>query len=281
MKTRGGRAVIAARRAKGRKRLAVWRQTFAGSVASRPAAAPHRSAASPRGWLHMQRLKTRAVPGRPRRCHRGAHSPLRTAPLRARRAGRGSPAACSPFERCLAGRHGFQALGPVARSPAQRDQTPDLHRERCRRRSRCRARRTWCACVRPFDRQQIRQARRPTQLKAAVRAELQQLLARAAGGARMMRRLLIGLVKGYRLLLSPWLGQSCRFEPTCSVYADRRARRARRGQGQLPRRCAASRAASRGARAATIQFPRRLQRRRRGSRVAVLALSLDDKKSSS
>ena len=35
----------------------------------------------------------------------------------------------------------------------------------------------------------------------------------------MMRRLLISLVKGYRLLLSPWLGQSCRFEPTCSVYA--------------------------------------------------------------
>jgi putative membrane protein insertion efficiency factor len=34
-----------------------------------------------------------------------------------------------------------------------------------------------------------------------------------------MRRLLIGLVKAYRLLLSPWLGQSCRFEPTCSVYA--------------------------------------------------------------
>jgi putative membrane protein insertion efficiency factor len=35
----------------------------------------------------------------------------------------------------------------------------------------------------------------------------------------MMRRLLIGLVKAYRLLLSPWLGASCRFEPTCSVYA--------------------------------------------------------------
>jgi putative membrane protein insertion efficiency factor len=27
------------------------------------------------------------------------------------------------------------------------------------------------------------------------------------------------LVRGYRLLLSPWLGNSCRFEPTCSVYA--------------------------------------------------------------
>ncbi len=35
----------------------------------------------------------------------------------------------------------------------------------------------------------------------------------------MMRALLIGLVKGYRLLLSPWLGSACRFTPTCSAYA--------------------------------------------------------------
>jgi len=35
----------------------------------------------------------------------------------------------------------------------------------------------------------------------------------------MMRAVLIALVKGYRLLLSPWLGSSCRFEPTCSAYA--------------------------------------------------------------
>ncbi|VWX59407.1 putative membrane protein insertion efficiency factor [Burkholderiales bacterium 8X] len=34
-----------------------------------------------------------------------------------------------------------------------------------------------------------------------------------------MKRLLIAAVKGYRLLLSPWLGASCRFEPTCSAYA--------------------------------------------------------------
>ena len=34
-----------------------------------------------------------------------------------------------------------------------------------------------------------------------------------------MRAALIALVKGYRLLLSPWLGSACRFEPTCSVYA--------------------------------------------------------------
>jgi len=33
------------------------------------------------------------------------------------------------------------------------------------------------------------------------------------------RAVLIGLVRGYRLLLSPWLGNACRFEPTCSRYA--------------------------------------------------------------
>jgi putative membrane protein insertion efficiency factor len=35
----------------------------------------------------------------------------------------------------------------------------------------------------------------------------------------MIRALLVGLVKGYRLLLSPWLGSSCRFTPTCSAYS--------------------------------------------------------------
>lgn len=33
------------------------------------------------------------------------------------------------------------------------------------------------------------------------------------------RRLLIGLVQGYRYLLKPWLGNVCRFEPSCSAYA--------------------------------------------------------------
>lgn len=35
----------------------------------------------------------------------------------------------------------------------------------------------------------------------------------------IIQRLLMGVVRGYRLLLSPWLGSSCRFEPTCSAYA--------------------------------------------------------------
>ena len=35
----------------------------------------------------------------------------------------------------------------------------------------------------------------------------------------MIRTGLIGIVKGYRLFLSPWLGSACRFEPTCSNYA--------------------------------------------------------------
>jgi uncharacterized protein len=33
------------------------------------------------------------------------------------------------------------------------------------------------------------------------------------------QRTLIALVRGYRLLLRPWLGNRCRFEPSCSAYA--------------------------------------------------------------
>ncbi len=36
---------------------------------------------------------------------------------------------------------------------------------------------------------------------------------------RCLQLALLGLVRGYRLLLKPWLGNACRFEPTCSAYA--------------------------------------------------------------
>jgi len=35
-----------------------------------------------------------------------------------------------------------------------------------------------------------------------------------------MKAVLIALIKGYRLLLSPWWGRQCRFTPTCSEFAE-------------------------------------------------------------
>ena len=34
-----------------------------------------------------------------------------------------------------------------------------------------------------------------------------------------MKRVLLLLIRGYQLLLSPFLGANCRFYPTCSAYA--------------------------------------------------------------
>jgi putative membrane protein insertion efficiency factor len=34
-----------------------------------------------------------------------------------------------------------------------------------------------------------------------------------------MRWFIIQLIRGYRYLLSPWLGNHCRFYPSCSSYA--------------------------------------------------------------
>jgi putative membrane protein insertion efficiency factor len=35
----------------------------------------------------------------------------------------------------------------------------------------------------------------------------------------MIKALLIAPIRFYRYFLSPWLGRSCRFTPSCSVYA--------------------------------------------------------------
>ena len=35
----------------------------------------------------------------------------------------------------------------------------------------------------------------------------------------VLRAVLVGLVRAYRYLLSPWWGGQCRHTPTCSAYA--------------------------------------------------------------
>jgi putative membrane protein insertion efficiency factor len=34
-----------------------------------------------------------------------------------------------------------------------------------------------------------------------------------------MRHAMLGLIRLYQFLLSPWVGNHCRFHPTCSEYA--------------------------------------------------------------
>jgi uncharacterized protein len=37
-------------------------------------------------------------------------------------------------------------------------------------------------------------------------------------GSVLLKGVLLGLIYGYRLFISPWLRPSCRFMPTCSAY---------------------------------------------------------------
>jgi putative membrane protein insertion efficiency factor len=43
--------------------------------------------------------------------------------------------------------------------------------------------------------------------------------ANAATHHSLPARGMLALLRGYRLMLSPWIGNQCRFEPTCSRYA--------------------------------------------------------------
>lgn len=36
----------------------------------------------------------------------------------------------------------------------------------------------------------------------------------------MIRRLLVAAIRFYKRLVAPWVPNTCRFEPTCSVYAE-------------------------------------------------------------
>ncbi len=75
----------------------------------------------------------------------------------------------------------------------------------------------------PFDRSRFVSAASQA-MRVDARAELESLLEAAVDlGTTAMsswpRRALIALVRSYRFALSPWLGNACRFEPTCSAYA--------------------------------------------------------------
>lgn len=48
-----------------------------------------------------------------------------------------------------------------------------------------------------------------------------------------MSRLLIGCLRAYQRVLSPFLGQHCRFHPTCSQYAIEALRLHGAGRGLL------------------------------------------------
>lgn len=54
----------------------------------------------------------------------------------------------------------------------------------------------------------------------------------------MLKRLLVMLIRGYSLFVSPLLGPHCRFHPTCSAYAAEAVERhgALRGTGLALRR---------------------------------------------
>ena len=36
--------------------------------------------------------------------------------------------------------------------------------------------------------------------------------------SRLVTRCMLGLIRAYQLVLSPWLGRACRYAPTCSEY---------------------------------------------------------------
>ena len=40
-----------------------------------------------------------------------------------------------------------------------------------------------------------------------------------AGSPGLGVRVVLAAIAGYRLVMSPWLGPACRFEPSCSRYA--------------------------------------------------------------
>ncbi len=67
----------------------------------------------------------------------------------------------------------------------------------------------------------------------------------------MTARLLVGLVRVYQVVLSPLLGDRCKYHPTCSQYAIDALHEHGAARGHGPRGAGACCAATRGAPAAS------------------------------
>jgi uncharacterized protein len=57
------------------------------------------------------------------------------------------------------------------------------------------------------------------------------MTARRQGLASLSKAPLLALLRAYRLVISPALAPACRFEPSCSVYAEEAIRRFGVGRG--------------------------------------------------
>jgi uncharacterized protein len=47
----------------------------------------------------------------------------------------------------------------------------------------------------------------------------------ASAAPRAAQRLAVAIIRAYQRVISPWLGQHCRFAPTCSAYTAEAIRR--------------------------------------------------------
>jgi putative component of membrane protein insertase Oxa1/YidC/SpoIIIJ protein YidD len=121
---------------------------------------------------------------------------------------------------CLDGRHGAQALGaPRRHAQCHRRQ---IYAVALNLRPPAPGRRMWCGCAPRLTASSLsapaRSRAAPSRARRIAAAANLALALRPRPiwplqEPRMMQKLLMALVKGYRLLLSPWLGSACRLSP--------------------------------------------------------------------
>jgi uncharacterized protein len=118
-----------------------------------------------------------------------------------------------PSEPCEGARVGFTCskkrvtgcCSHPRKTALARNCSPDFARSRARRLG-------LCACGPPYCHRDTRLCADAGRFKACAGS-------RAYDAMTPLAHLIAIPVRAYRLLLSPWIGHGCRFQPTCSVYA--------------------------------------------------------------